>query len=78
MIEIRSAVPSDATRLAQLRWEFRAGRDAPAEEHGAFVDRCAAWMSMQLTTGEWRAWLAVRDACVLRAKGFQEAGIEDR
>ena len=58
MIAIRPATPSDAPRLADLRWEFRAGKDAPVEDHQAFVSRCAAWMSAQLTAGAWRAWIA--------------------
>ena len=65
MIEIRAALSSDAPRLAQLRWEFRAGRDAPAEEHDAFVDRCAAWMAMQLTSGAWRAWVADENGVIV-------------
>ena len=47
-------------RLAELRWEFRAGKDAPVEERGAFIGRCAAWMSTELTSGRWRAWVAQR------------------
>ena len=59
MIEIRPAQASDAAALAELRWEFRAGRDTPAESHDAFVARCAAWMQRELAGGaSWRAWVA--------------------
>lgn len=62
MIEIRAAVPGDAVILAELRWEFRAGRDAAVEAHDAFVERCAAWMRRELTEGKpWRAWVALRE-----------------
>ena len=59
MIEIRPATPLDADELAELRWEFRAGRGATAESHDAFIARCAAWMQRELADGEsWRAWVA--------------------
>ena len=59
MIEIRPAQPSDAAGLAELRWEFRAGRNAAAESHDAFVARCSAWMRQELASGaSWRAWVA--------------------
>src|SRR5262249_21175152 len=47
-------------RLAELRWEFRAGKDAPVEERGLFLERCADWMSGELHDGRWRAWVAER------------------
>ena len=56
--EIRSATPVDARMLAELRWEFRAGRDPAVEERQAFVDRCAAWMASELAGTAWRAWVA--------------------
>jgi GNAT superfamily N-acetyltransferase len=60
VIEVRDATPADAAALAQLRWEFRAGRDQPVEQHDAFVERCAAWMRIELTAGDpWRAMVAV-------------------
>jgi predicted N-acetyltransferase YhbS len=63
MIEIRPARPSDAEALAELRWEFRAGRGGgPVESHHAFVARCAAWMQKELHDGgSWRAWVAADD-----------------
>jgi GNAT superfamily N-acetyltransferase len=59
MIEIRSATSADAGTLAELRWEFRAGRGTPVETHDDFVRRCAAWMRRELTTANWRVWVAV-------------------
>jgi GNAT superfamily N-acetyltransferase len=57
MIEVRPANVDDATALAELRWEFRSGRDTPVETQEAFVARCAAWMRVQLQH-DWRAWVA--------------------
>ena len=61
MIAIRPATAADARRLAELRWEFRAGKDAPVEERGPFLERCGDWMSGELNDGRWRAWVAERD-----------------
>lgn len=55
---IRPASSDDAQPLAALRWEFRAGRDAPVESREAFVDRCTAWMARELAGNAWRAWVA--------------------
>jgi GNAT superfamily N-acetyltransferase len=66
MIEIRTATSADAGTLAELRWEFRAGRGPATEPHAAFVKRCAAWMRRELATGNaWRAWVAVRDGAIV-------------
>ena len=66
MINIRGATPADAVALAELRWEFRAGRDPAVETHEAFVQRCAAWMRDELTAGApWRAWVAIRDGRIV-------------
>jgi GNAT superfamily N-acetyltransferase len=56
---VRAATPGDARTLSELRWEFRAGREAPVETREAFVDRCAAWMSRELAGQAWRAWVAL-------------------
>jgi len=57
---VRSATAADAGALAALRWEFRAGRDAPVESEQAFTKRCAGWMQRELAAGApWRAWVAV-------------------
>jgi GNAT superfamily N-acetyltransferase len=58
MIEIRLAMAGDVGALAELRWEFRASRDAPVEDRAAFVARCATWMRGALAS-DWRAWIAV-------------------
>jgi GNAT superfamily N-acetyltransferase len=66
MISIRSATVADAKRLAELRWEFRAGREAPSEPHEVFVRRCVAWMRRELQEGQaWRAWVAVKDGLIV-------------
>jgi GNAT superfamily N-acetyltransferase len=65
MVDIRSATSADAGVLAELRWEFRAGRQPPAETHDVFVKRCAAWMRRELTSANWRAWVAVVDGAVV-------------
>ena len=60
MIDVRDATPADAAALAELRWEFRAGREEPVEPHDAFVERCAGWMRRELIVGDpWRAMVAV-------------------
>ena len=62
MIDVRPATADDAPALAELRWEFRAGREPATEPHHAFVARCAAWMHRELTSADaWRAWVAFRD-----------------
>src|SRR4051812_38155081 len=61
MIDIRRADTTDARAMAELRWEFRAGRQPATEARDVFLKRCAAWMrsELQATTG-WRAWVAVK------------------
>jgi len=59
MIEIRSATSADAAALSELRWEFRTAYRQAVETHDVFVRRCAAWMRRELTTANWRAWVAV-------------------
>jgi GNAT superfamily N-acetyltransferase len=66
VIAIREAAPADAAVLAELRWEFRAGRDPATESREAFVERCAEWMRRELSAGApWRAWVAVRETCIV-------------
>ena len=65
MSDIRAAVPADARALAELRWEFRAGKTPPTEAHDAFVDRCHTWMSEELERGAWRAWVAEQDGLIV-------------
>ena len=66
MIEVRAATPADAAALAELRWEFRAGREPAVESRDAFVERCTVWMRTQLAAGSpWRAWVADQDRRVV-------------
>jgi GNAT superfamily N-acetyltransferase len=66
MSEIRRATSADAGALAELRWEFRTGRQPPAETHDAFVKRCAPWMRRELATAyAWHAWVAVIDRAIV-------------
>jgi GNAT superfamily N-acetyltransferase len=56
---VRPAERRDVPALARLRYEFRAGHDAPAESEGDFLARCAGWMTARLVAGgSWRCWLA--------------------
>jgi GNAT superfamily N-acetyltransferase len=57
---VRLATAADAPRLAELRWEFRAGRAARPEPQDAFLRRCTAWMIDRLESTHWRCWVAVR------------------
>ena len=66
MIDIRRASSADAGAMAELRWEFRAGRQPPTETHVAFIKRCAVWMRRELTTvNVWRAWVAVNGGVIV-------------
>jgi len=62
---IRPAESADAPRLAELRWEFRAGREPAVEDHAAFVNRCTAWMTRELGASNWRAWVALADGAIV-------------
>jgi GNAT superfamily N-acetyltransferase len=61
VIDVRPATVGDVEALAALRWEFRAGRAAPAESQASFLARCTEWMRQALETGTWRSWIAVRE-----------------
>ena len=63
MTDIHPATPRDAPAMAQLRWEFRAGRGVPpTETREDFVARCTTWMSRELGPGgSWLAWVAVHE-----------------
>jgi len=66
MTNIRPASSADAGAMAELRWEFRAGRQPPTDTHAAFVKRCGAWMRRELTAvNAWRAWVAVKDGVIV-------------
>jgi GNAT superfamily N-acetyltransferase len=63
--KIRAARQDDAQALAELRWEFRAGRDPAVEERQRFVDRCTEWMAQELAGTAWRAWIARNDERII-------------
>jgi GNAT superfamily N-acetyltransferase len=66
VIDVRPATSADAMALAELRWEFRAGREPAVEGRDVFVERCAAWMRGQLEAGDpWRAWVAEEDRRII-------------
>lgn len=66
MTDIRRASSADAGAMAELRWEFRVGRQPPTEAHDVFIRRCAAWMRRELTTiDSWRAWVAVTGGVIV-------------
>jgi GNAT superfamily N-acetyltransferase len=66
MVDVRSATAGDAAALAELRWEFRAGRVTPIETRDAFIARCADWMRRELVSERsWRAWVAVADGRIV-------------
>ena len=55
---IRLAGPSDASALARLRYEFRAGHDPAYETEVDFLARCGPWMAARLAGGShWRCWV---------------------
>jgi GNAT superfamily N-acetyltransferase len=58
-VAVRPATVGDAPALAELRWEFRAGRDRAVEAEQTFVERCRDWMARELAGSAWRAWVAI-------------------
>lgn len=63
---ISAAVPADAGRLAELRWEFRAPRARTRERKLEFTRRCAAWMRKRIERKDrWRCWVAVRQGKIV-------------
>ena len=63
--DVRPAAVADARALAELRWEFRSRKTPPTEPREAFLDRCAAWMSLELARGAWRAWVATENGRIV-------------
>ena len=58
-ITIRLATASDARRLAELRFLFRAALNPVNETEAEFVARCSDWMAARLQSGSnWRCWIA--------------------
>lgn len=65
-MRIRRAVPADAERLAELRYDFRAAMNEATEDREMFVARCGAWMASRLATGSaWRCWVAEDDGVIV-------------
>jgi GNAT superfamily N-acetyltransferase len=60
-MKIRSAKPSDATALAQLRYAFRSLTDQDIEPKSEFVQRCLTWMTDRLQRPNWQCWVAERE-----------------
>jgi GNAT superfamily N-acetyltransferase len=59
---LRPAVAADATKLAELRYEFRASMGEPEETEAAFVERASPWMRDRLFEGSaWRCWVVEVD-----------------
>ena len=59
---VRPATAADATRLAELRYEFRASVGPPTETQEEFVERASAWMRERLEAGgAWRCWVVEAD-----------------
>lgn len=60
---IRPATVVDASRLAELREEFRTSLEPAVRAEAGFVERCTAWMAERLPRSEiWRCWVVDRDA----------------
>jgi GNAT superfamily N-acetyltransferase len=61
---VRLATRADATELAALRYEFRAGLLPAVEPREEFQRRCGAWMAERLADplSGWRCWVAQAEA----------------
>jgi GNAT superfamily N-acetyltransferase len=64
-ITIRRANSADTTRLAELRYEFRAERAETTELRDNFLRRCGEWMERRLAGNTWRCWVAVRGQTIV-------------
>ena len=62
---VRTATPSDAWKLAELRYEFRSPRSENKESQREFVERCAAWMRTHLSRDDWHCWVAEREGDIV-------------
>jgi GNAT superfamily N-acetyltransferase len=59
VLTIRRATVDDATRLAALRFAFRAAQNPAVEPEGEFLARCTPWMRERLAEyTPWRCWVA--------------------
>jgi GNAT superfamily N-acetyltransferase len=64
-ITVRRATSADAARLAELRYEFRAGRAETTESRDEFLHRCSEWMEPRLMGETWHCWVAVRERTIV-------------
>src|SRR5262245_39447654 len=62
---VRPATPADASRLAELRYEFRSPRATNTESREVFLERCSRWMQDHLATDRWFCWVAVREESIV-------------
>ena len=65
MIEIRAATAADAGALAELRWEFRAGREPPSKRTTRSSTLRGVDAPRARRHGAWRAWVAVDDRVIV-------------
>jgi len=55
----RIATPSDAIKLARLRYTFRSSLGQVCESDESFVERCTLWMQERLEKADlWKCWVA--------------------
>ncbi len=71
-LTIRLATASDARRLAELRYLFRAALNPVNETEDSFVERCSHWMHVRLQdNNHWRCWVAEGEATIIGALWLQ-------
>ena len=63
-MDIRAATSSDATSLAELRWEFRL-EPGGSSERSHFIEECAAWFERALASAQWTAIVAENKGVLL-------------
>lgn len=70
-MQIRLAIPTDAPKLAQLRYAFRSITGQDTESESEFLKRCESWMNFRLQRSHWRCWIAEDEARVIGALWLQ-------
>ena len=69
---IRLAAPSDAARLAELRYALRSSTGTATEPKADFMARCTAWMENHLREEQrWRCWVAEQNEQLIGAVWLQ-------
>jgi GNAT superfamily N-acetyltransferase len=69
---IRSAAPSDAPALSELRYALRASTGRATEPREEFLERCALWMREHLADEQrWRCWVAEENDQLIGAVWLQ-------